>query len=118
MGRDAPPLTLTEREAPSSSVKYRHRTLVRPGGRAVHPPNHDCLSPDAPGGPRRPGRPEATGDAGSPASPREEAGSPEDPRWTVGELAERAGVTVRTLHHYDELGLVPPRERTRAGYRI
>ena len=27
---------------------------------------------------------------------------------TVGELADLAGVTVRTLHHYDEIGLLSP----------
>ena len=37
---------------------------------------------------------------------------------TVGRLAELAGVTVRTLHHYDELGLVRPSARTAAGYRV
>jgi MerR family transcriptional regulator, thiopeptide resistance regulator len=37
--------------------------------------------------------------------------------WTVGELAGLAGVTVRTLHHYDRIGLVRPSERTPAGYR-
>src|SRR3954454_17120855 len=37
--------------------------------------------------------------------------------WTVGELARLAGVTVRTLHHYDRIGLVRPSERTAAGYR-
>ena len=36
---------------------------------------------------------------------------------TVGRVAELAGVTVRTLHHYDELGLVRPSARTAAGYR-
>ena len=36
---------------------------------------------------------------------------------TVGRLAELAGVTVRTLHHYDEIGLVRPSARTAAGYR-
>ena len=36
---------------------------------------------------------------------------------TVGRLAELAGVTVRTLHHYDEIGLVQPSARTAAGYR-
>jgi DNA-binding transcriptional MerR regulator len=36
---------------------------------------------------------------------------------SVGRLAELAGVTVRTLHHYDEIGLVRPSARTRAGYR-
>ncbi|WP_138760198.1 MerR family transcriptional regulator [Modestobacter altitudinis] len=37
--------------------------------------------------------------------------------WTVGELARLAGVTVRTLHHYDRIGLVRPSARTSAGYR-
>jgi len=35
----------------------------------------------------------------------------------VGRVAELAGVTVRTLHHYDEIGLVRPSARTAAGYR-
>lgn len=37
---------------------------------------------------------------------------------TVGELAEVSGVTVRTLHHYDEIGLLVPSTRSEAGYRI
>ena len=37
---------------------------------------------------------------------------------TVGELAKLTGITVRTLHHYDELGLVRPSGRTTAGYRL
>ena len=37
--------------------------------------------------------------------------------WKVGELAKRTGITVRTLHHYDELGLLKPQERTYAGHR-
>lgn len=36
----------------------------------------------------------------------------------VGELAKRTGLTVRTLHHYDEIGLLVPRGRTDAGYRL
>src|ERR1700761_4832409 len=36
---------------------------------------------------------------------------------TVGRAAALAGVTVRTLHHYDEIGLVRPSARTAAGYR-
>ena len=35
----------------------------------------------------------------------------------VGPLARLAGVTVRTLHHYDEIGLLRPSGRTVAGYR-
>jgi MerR family transcriptional regulator, thiopeptide resistance regulator len=37
--------------------------------------------------------------------------------WSVGELARMTGLTVRTLHHYDELGLLAPAERTGAGHR-
>ena len=37
---------------------------------------------------------------------------------TVGEVATLAGVSVRTLHHYDELGLVVPTARSDAGYRL
>jgi DNA-binding transcriptional MerR regulator len=36
----------------------------------------------------------------------------------VGELARRTGLTVRTLHHYDEIGLLRPSLRTEAGYRL
>ncbi len=36
----------------------------------------------------------------------------------VGELAEKAGLTVRTLHHYDEIGLLRPGRRTAAGHRL
>ncbi len=42
----------------------------------------------------------------------------DDDHLTVGRLAELAGVTVRTLHHYDEIGLVTPSGRTAAGYRV
>ena len=38
--------------------------------------------------------------------------------WTVGQVADVFGVTVRTLHHYDELGLLRPSERSAAGYRL
>ncbi|MEU1606888.1 MerR family transcriptional regulator [Micromonospora matsumotoense] len=36
---------------------------------------------------------------------------------TVGRVAELAGVTVRTLHHYDGIGLLTPSARTPAGHR-
>ncbi len=36
----------------------------------------------------------------------------------VGELAKRTGLTVRTLHHYDEIGLLKPSLRTEAGHRL
>src|ERR1041385_4337062 len=38
--------------------------------------------------------------------------------FKVSEFAEKAGVTVRTLHHYDRLGLLKPSERNRSGYRL
>ena len=37
---------------------------------------------------------------------------------TVSELARRGHVTVRTLHHYDHIGLLQPSQRTAAGYRL
>lgn len=39
-------------------------------------------------------------------------------KYTVKKLAELAGVSVRTLHHYDQLGLLVPSGRTDAGYRL
>jgi MerR family transcriptional regulator, thiopeptide resistance regulator len=38
--------------------------------------------------------------------------------YKVSEFAEKAGVTIRTLHHYDRLGLLKPSGRTEAGYRL
>ncbi len=38
--------------------------------------------------------------------------------FRVGELAKRTGLTVRTLHHYDEIQLLTPSHRTEAGYRM
>jgi DNA-binding transcriptional MerR regulator len=41
-----------------------------------------------------------------------------DPKnLTVGELARKTGVTPRTIRYYEELGLLPPIERTPKGYR-
>jgi len=40
-----------------------------------------------------------------------------DNGYATGELAALAGVTVRTLHHYDEIGLLRPSGRTVAGHR-
>ncbi|WSF97495.1 MerR family transcriptional regulator [Nocardia vinacea] len=41
-----------------------------------------------------------------------------DAGLTVGAAAARMGVTIRTLHHWDAIGLVCPTERTDAGYRL
>ncbi|HEY7402062.1 MAG TPA: MerR family transcriptional regulator [Candidatus Angelobacter sp.] len=38
--------------------------------------------------------------------------------YRVSEFAEKAGITVRTLHHYDRFGLLKPSGRTEAGYRL
>lgn len=38
--------------------------------------------------------------------------------YTVSQLARIAGVSVRTLHHYDHIGLLRPSNRTEAGYRL
>ena len=36
----------------------------------------------------------------------------------IGEVAAATGLTVRTLHHYDEIGLLAPSGRTETGYRL
>ncbi|MBR2009391.1 MAG: MerR family transcriptional regulator [Peptococcaceae bacterium] len=37
---------------------------------------------------------------------------------TVKEVSNLTGISVRTLHHYDEIGLLKPTEVTEAGYRL
>jgi DNA-binding transcriptional MerR regulator len=39
-------------------------------------------------------------------------------KYSVGKVAQLAGVTIRTLHHYGEIGLLVPSERSPAGYRL
>src|SRR5437763_1302332 len=58
-----------------------------------------------------------------PTMPREQTGPAATGRnWKVGELAERTGLTVRTLHHYDAVGLLRPSDRTESvhgsGHRL
>ncbi|MDR3594556.1 methyltransferase domain-containing protein [Clostridium sp.] len=36
----------------------------------------------------------------------------------IGEFAKKSGVTVKTLLHYDKIGLLKPSEKTESGYRI
>ena len=38
--------------------------------------------------------------------------------YLVSEVARIAGVSVRTLHHYDAIGLLVPKQRSEAGYRV
>lgn len=40
------------------------------------------------------------------------------PAKKIGELAATSGVTVRTLHYYEEIGLLTPAARTDAGHRL
>ncbi|MFD1706831.1 MerR family DNA-binding transcriptional regulator [Siminovitchia sediminis] len=35
----------------------------------------------------------------------------------VKEVAELVGVSIRTLHHYDQIGLLSPKEITDSGYQ-
>ena len=37
---------------------------------------------------------------------------------TIGAVARLAGISIRTLHHYDEIGLLAPGGRSEAGYRL
>ena len=37
---------------------------------------------------------------------------------TVHEVSKRTGVSIRALHHYDKIGLLPATEVTAAGYRL
>lgn len=37
--------------------------------------------------------------------------------WAIGPLSDHLGVSVRTLRHYDEIGLLVPERRTTAGHR-
>ena len=38
--------------------------------------------------------------------------------WKVGELARETGLSVRTLHYYDEIGLLAPAQHTASGHRL
>jgi MerR family transcriptional regulator, thiopeptide resistance regulator len=38
--------------------------------------------------------------------------------WKVGELAKQTGLSVRTLHYYEEIGLLSPSRRTDSGHRL
>ncbi len=39
----------------------------------------------------------------------------EERTWRIGEVAISTGLTVRALHHYDQIGLVVPSARTSGG---
>lgn len=40
------------------------------------------------------------------------------PYWKVGELSAATGLTVRTLHHYNQIGLLTPARRSGGGHRL
>ncbi|MDW5610092.1 MULTISPECIES: MerR family transcriptional regulator [Mycolicibacterium] len=44
--------------------------------------------------------------------------SGEDRLWRVGELARTSGLSVRALHHYEQVGLMSARGRTSGGHRL
>src|SRR5918911_2010656 len=44
--------------------------------------------------------------------------NPKTANYTVGRVAALSGVTIRTLHHYDQIGLLSPGGRSAAGFRI
>ena len=52
------------------------------------------------------------------AIPSPRMNKPTLPPWKVGELASRTGMSVRALHHYDEIGLLKPSLRTPSGHRL
>ena len=82
---------------------------LRPAARsrAAGPPRDG----GSPGGPASPGEAPRSG-------PASVAPAPASRPLRVGELARRTGLTVRTLHHYDAVGLLRPARRTRAGHRL
>jgi DNA-binding transcriptional MerR regulator len=42
---------------------------------------------------------------------------PENETYPIGELARRTGLPVKTIRYYSDIGVLPPAERTRSGYR-
>lgn len=70
--------------------------------------------PDPLPGPARDPLPEAGGTEGDGDGGRGGDGD----GLTVGQVSARLGVTVRALHHWDEIGLARPSQRTAAGYRL
>ena len=47
-----------------------------------------------------------------------DAGSSADPRYQIGEVAQRTGLTQRTLRFYEEKGLLTPTDRMEGGFRL
>jgi DNA-binding transcriptional MerR regulator len=47
-----------------------------------------------------------------------EASAPAGPMMHIGQLAERSEMSLRTIRHYDETGLLRPSGRTEGGFRL
>ena len=43
---------------------------------------------------------------------------PDDGMMHIGELADRTGLSIRTLRHYDQIGLLAPSGRSEGGFRL
>ena len=50
------------------------------------------------------------------AAPRATAAP--DAHFSIGEVAERIGLSLRSIRYYEEVGLVPPSGRTKGGHRL
>src|SRR5690349_9607142 len=48
---------------------------------------------------------------------REQLTAEEIPTYTIEQVATRTGLTKRTLRYYEEVGLLPPTDRTEGNYR-
>lgn len=44
--------------------------------------------------------------------------SPTERTMHIGEIADRTGLSLRTIRHYDEVGLIKPSGRTEGGFRL
>jgi DNA-binding transcriptional MerR regulator len=49
---------------------------------------------------------------------KQERSDVQQEQWKVGQLSRLTGVSVRALHHYEEIGLLTPSGRNEAGYRL
>ena len=41
-----------------------------------------------------------------------------DIEYSIGEFSEKTGISIRTLHYYDEIGLLQPKKNPTSGHRI
>ena len=56
--------------------------------------------------------------ASSSTAAESEAAGPGAPMMHIGQLAERSDMSLRTIRHYDETGLLRPSGRTEGGFRL